>query len=521
MMDNVSNIDKNKRIAKNTMFLYIRLAFVMAVTLYTTRVILRVLGVEDYGIYNVVCGFVAMFGVIQSTISMGTSRFYNYKLGKEGEESINMVFNTSIRVQVILALILAVVVEGIGVWYINNKLTVAPDRLIAAKWIFQFSLFSLLVRLFSTPYGGVIFAFERMGYTAFVSILDAVLKLGIVFVIQYASIDKLILYGFLMSCISLVNLFCNVVYCKLSFKEVYLKRQMDKKLAKSIFSFSGWLLLDPIAYTLRGQGTNMVLNYFLGPVVNAAYGISNQVNSAMDSFTSSFSGAFKPQLVQSYAEGNFQRTKNLMLSMSKITWVLKVMLFVPFILNVDYILRLWLVDVPDYTVSFTFIILLTNLINTLNRPITQVILAIGNIRTYMIITSFIVILNIPISILFLYLGYDATFVLWSILILSVVNQGISVLILSKTFPLVSVKCYIKDVVLPCMIQLIVVVLPVYIVVLSINSGLLDLVLSCLASIAFTFLSSYFVVLSDSEKRILKSFAVSVKTKFVVGSKANN
>lgn len=508
-----NNIDKNKRIAKNTTYLYIRLAFVMGVTLYTTRVLLKALGVDDYGIYNVVCGFVSMFSVIQSTLSSGTSRFYNYKLGIEGRSSVTTVFNTSIRVQALLAIMLLIIIEIIGSWYINNKLIVDPERLIASKWIFQFSVFSLIASIMSTPFSGVIFAFEKMGFTATISIMDAVLKLVIAFIIQHCSVDKLILYGFLIMLISYINLFCNIIYCKLSFKEIYLSNVIDKSLAKSIFSFSGWLILDPIAYTLRGQGNNMILNSFFGPAINAAFALSNQINSAMDSFTSSFSSAFKPQLVQSYAENNIHRTKNLMICMSKITWTLDVMLCVPFIFNINFVLTLWLGEIPAYTTSFATLILIMNLVNILNRPITQIIMAIGDIKAYMIITSSIVCLNIPLSIIFLNLGYPVISVVWIMLILSVINQFISIYILTKKFPIITITSYIKEVLIPCILQLIMVYLSLYITRICINNNeLLFLIFSCLVSLFATFTTAYFVILTKSEKEFLKNILVSIKKK---------
>ena len=268
MSDNTIN---NKRIVKNTIFLYGRLILTMLISLYTTRVILNVLGVVDFGIYNVVCGFVSLFSFLNTTMSNGIQRFYNYEAGKNGIDSVTKVYQTAFLIQLMLVLLILIIIEPLGIWYINNKMVIPEDRLFAANWVFQFSLLSLIFLVMQVPFSAAVMAHEKMDYYASVGILDAFLKLLIVIILPYwGGSANLIIYGLLIFCVSVINLLLYSVYALKNFKELKLSKIFHKDLFKSIFKFTGWNLVEMFAWTTQGQGVNMVINLFCGPVVNAA-----------------------------------------------------------------------------------------------------------------------------------------------------------------------------------------------------------------------------------------------------------
>lgn len=496
----------NKRIAKNTLFLYIRMGVVMLIALYTTRAVLRALGVEDYGVYNVVCGFVAMFGVFNTCFSTSINRYYNYELGQKTESGIRRVYNTAVIIQLFLAILVVLLVELVGGWYINNKMVIPPDRLVTAKWIFQFSMISMFLTIMQAPYSAAVMAYERMDYYAFVSIFDALIKLGFVIMLQYIGGDRLLIYGVLSCIVAASNFLLYFIYCILKFNDIKLQKGIDKPLLKSMMSFAGWSILDPISYMARDQGTNMVLNSFFGPVVNAAQGIAYQIAAAVDSFGGSFSTAFRPQIIQSYSEGQYSRTKNLMFSMSKISFVLHAMLIVPIILEIDLILNLWLgPDFPSYAGGFTCLILVIKTIGSLNSPISQVVSATGNIRKIKLLSAIVISSVVPVAILLFKCGLEPIFAYLALLVLTIINQIGCVIILQQVFPYVTTKEYLSNIIFPCIIHsMLLVVLPLMIKILCPQS-IWSLLLVCLMSVVGTFISSYFIILNRIEKDILKKF----------------
>lgn len=501
MTDNSSN---NKRIAKNTMFLYIRMAFVMLVTLYTVRVVLNTLGVIDYGIYNVVCGFVAMFGVLNTTLSSGINRFYNYELGKKEEGSIQTVYNSAIRIQGLLAIIVFIAVECIGIWYVNNKMVIPVERLRVANWIFQFSVVSIICLIIQIPYSGAIAAFEKMDYLALVGIIEACLKLGIVYLIKIVNFDKLLLFGFLMMLISIIAFLLYFVYAKTHFKVLKFQRKYDKYMIKPLLSFSSWMLLDPLAYTIKGQGSNMALNYFRGPVMNAAYGLSNQVAQALESFSANISTAFKPQIIQSYSAGDYVRTKRLFFSMSKAMYILKLLLCVPIVLETSYLLHIWLGDdFPEIAIRFSQLLVISGLINSFAHPITVLVASKGNIKNYMIITSIIVSLVFPISIIFLAFGLAPDCVYWVMIFSAIANLIAAIIILCQELPFIRIWEYCKIVILPCAFHTVLLLIPLIILYCCMATSFWRVAAIVICSCVSSLLFSYLIVLDKYEKEMLK------------------
>ena len=382
--------------------------FVMIITLYTTKVVLKVLGVVDYGIYNVVCGFVSLFAFLNTSLTTGTNRFYNYAIGKNDKQQETDVYNASLRIQIIILFCAIVISESIGLWYLYNKMVIPVDRLSTAFWIFQFSVISLCLLILQIPYSAAVIAHEKMNFYAVVSIIDAAMKLVFVVLLQYVQYDKLLFYGFLMLVTSATNFIFNWVYSMFKFENIRLDRRVNKEIFRGLFSFSLWSLLDPITVTCRGQGCNMVLNAFFGPVVNAAYGISNQISGAIDGFTNNLSIAFRPQIIQSYSSGEYSRTKALFYSMSRINYMLHLMLIIPVAFSISYILDLWLGSYPSETRIFTICVMIMQTINCLHAPISTVMVATGKIKKIKIVSFIIICSVIPLS-AFQYIQYTIYF----------------------------------------------------------------------------------------------------------------
>lgn len=495
----------NKKLVRNTLFLYLRMVFVMCIALFTTRVVLQVLGVVDYGVYSVVAGFVTLFAVLNNCLSTGTNRFYNYALGKGDDVEFRKVYNASVRIQLIMIVLLVLLLETIGTWYINNKMVLPADRLDAANIVFQCSLISLISVLLQIPYSAAVLANERIDFFAFVSIVDAFCKLGIALLISNVGGDKLIVYGLLLASISIVDLILYYFYCKCNFKALKLSKSLDRGIFKLLLVFSGWSTLDPLSYIVRDQGSNMTLNLFFGPVVNAAYGISAQLSSAVTSFASNLSVAFRPQIIQSYSSGNYDRTKSLMLSMSKISFTLQVIIAIPLIFELNTVLHLWLGDtIPEYTIIFAALVLIINCINTLNEPVSIIMVSTGKIKLVKSVSLFIITSVVPIGYLLLYLGLPPYYIYVTMFCLTIINQVSCVFIMSKKFPVISVKIYISNVAIPCAGLFLSSLVVPFIISSFFDASILRVVILSVLSGISSFTLAYFIFFNRQEKDIVLS-----------------
>lgn len=481
------------------------MGLVLVVSLFTTRVVLQSLGVEDYGIYNVVSGFVAMFSFLNTSMSNGVQRFYNFSLGSNYEYTIKDVYNTALQIQCLLAIILLLLLETLGIWYICTQMVIPLERLNAAIWIFQFSVLSLVLLILQIPYSAAIMAYERMDYYAYLSVFDVVAKLGIAYAIKYAETDKLILYGALSLLVSLISFFLYYIYAKRQFHDLECDYRIRKQLLKPMLSFSGWNIFGSFAYMIKSQGLNMLLNVFFGPIVNAARGISNMVMSAVQGFQSNIVIAFRPQLVQSYASGDNSRVLNLFYSLSKVSFILLAALSIPIIIELDFILHLWIGDtIPDYTAPFTILVLINMVISSLNTPVSQVVHATGKMKTYQLCTSLMVCAILPVSWVFLKFGFDPISVYWVSLILTIINQIVCNLLLKKIFSY-SIREYFMKVICPCVIFSVLVPIIPYIVSRELSASFLRLILIGIISVAISIVVSYFIVLDKSEKKVILTF----------------
>lgn len=401
-----------KRIAKNTLMLYFRQILIMLVSLYTVRVVLNVLGAEDYGIYNVVAGVVTMFGFLSNSMATASQRYFSFDLGKGDTEHLKTTFSVTFQIYLLLIVIVLVVAETLGLWFVNHKLVIPAERLISANIVYQAALFSFSMTLITTPYMASIIAHEKMTVYAYVSIVEVVLKLLIVFLLKILAFDKLGLYGILLAFVSFVVTGIYRFYCLKHFSECRIKFITEKKLFKEITAYSGWNLFGASVGVVKNQITNIFLNLYFGPVVNAARSIASQVNAAVTSFSNNFSTAVRPQIIKSYAADKKDEMLSIMFTASRFTFFLMFLLACPICFNLEPLLGLWLKTVPDYTVLFTRLILIDVMIESISYPLGTGIQATGKIKWYQIIVGSIYLLNLPISLIFLKFGYPPEIVFY-------------------------------------------------------------------------------------------------------------
>lgn len=500
-----TKVSSNERIAVNTVFLAIRMVVVLFITLYTTRVLLAALGIEDYGIYSVVAGFVSMCSFISSAMAHGIQRFFNFESGKNGVKGGKKVFNAGIRIQVILTIIIVVFIELIGFWYINYKMVIPDERLVAAKWVFQAALLSLALTMLSVPFNASIMAHENMHYYALLGILDAVLKLAIAFIIKHFHGDQLILYAYLLASVSVVNLMLNSIYARARFEEIRFAKRIDKELLKSILVFSGWNAFGTFARSMRSQGVGMVLNLFFGPVVNAAQGVAGQVKGAFNALVANLNTAARPQIVQSYSRGETHRTITLMFSVSKLVLFLLFIFAYPILLELPTILGIWLgKNIPEHTVSFLRLVIVTMFVTDIHMVTSSVVHATGKMRTYQLVCSALNVTIIPLVYIVMKLGANAETAFWLGLLIEILVQIASLLILRKLI-VFSIRSYCKEILWPFLkVVLISFTLPL-IPYLIMKQGFIRLVVVTMISVLFSCFVVYNWGLNVKERELVLSF----------------
>lgn len=500
MSDNTAS---NKRIAKNTLFLSVRMVVVLIISLFTTRIVLQALGVVDYGVYNVVCGFVAMFSFLNTSMSNGIQRFFNFEYGRTGEEGANKVYCTSIYIQIAIALLIVLLIEPLGIWYLNHKMVIPQDRIVAAQWIFQFSVLSFVLGVLQAPFSAAVTAHERLDFYAVVSVLDAVLKFGIAFLVIAVAADKLIVYGVLMAFISVIDLAIYYIYCKKNFREVRFKRGFNNELFKSMLGFSGWNLFGSFSGVMADQGINLVLNFFFGPVVNAARGVANQVNGAVQAFVLNISMPVRPQVTQSYAVGNLSRTMNLTYSVSKITCAIVLVLAIPASLEIDILLKLWLGDnIPEHTAAFTIIILITSLITNLNWATSGVVHATGKMREYQVSGSLLRMCSVPLAFFILKYYKVPEIALLSVLLCQFLAHAVGLLVV-RCLVKMSIRDYFSKVVLPIFMVMVISLALVWPLHLIMGEGFPRLIIISIVNVLLVSSLFYIFGFNQTEKDMVK------------------
>ena len=507
----IQSSDNNKRIAKNTLLLYFRMLFMMAVSLYTSRVVLNTLGVEDYGIYNVVGGVVAMFGFINSSMSSATQRYITFALGKGDMNRLQTVFSTTLQIHTLIAGIIVLLGETVGLWFLYNKMQIPADRMDAAFWVLQCSIISTVVMIISVPYNADIIAHEKMSAFAYISILEVVLKLVIVYMLVVFSFDKLILYAILLLAIQLLIRFCYSIYCNRHFEETKYKYVWDKTLFKEMTGFAGWSMFGNLAGVLFGQGLNMLLNVFFGPVVNAARAVAVQVQNAVQGFVSNFQMALNPQITKTYAKGELSDMHKLMYRSARFSFFLLFFLSLPVLFETNFILTLWLKTVPENTVVFLRIMICTSLIYTLSNPLIIANQATGKVKKYQAVCGSILLLILPISYVCLLLGCPA----YSVFIVHFIMESVAQLArMIMLRPLIGIRLrnYFQHIYLKVIIVVAASVILPSLAYLKMSDDFLRFLVVGVLCVISVSASVYTLGLSANERVFAKSKAVAVLNK---------
>lgn len=499
---NSSNISSNRKIASNTLMLYFRMLFSMGITLYTSRIILDILGVVDFGIYSLVGGIVVMLGFLNHAMTASTQRFLIFEIGKNDLIALRKVLNMSITIHVGLGLAVLLISETLGLWFLNNYLNIPNDRLIAANWVYHFSVFSFILTIISVPFNALIIAHEKMKVFALIGVFEVTLKLGVVFSLMLFSQDKLIIYASLIFSVTLLVNTCYYVYNRIKFEES--KRfsfEWDPLLFKQMSGFAGWNLFGVIAGISYNQGVNILLNIFFGPTVNAARGIAFQVQGALNRFVSNFQVAVNPSITKSYAQENLESSFKLVFGASKFSYFLLLLLSMPILFDAELILSLWLKEVPDYTVTFTQLVIIDILIGSVSGAIQNLVQATGKIRRYQIVVSGILLLNLPFSYLFLKLGYGPEFTMFISILFSIVALLARLIIVNQLIGFPS-KSFVTNVIWNILLVTGISVVITYAIYQYIPQSFLGFILLGIVTSLIIICLTYLFGLSKNEKSLI-------------------
>lgn len=493
-------VSSNTTILKNTVFLYIRMFVTMLVSLITVRVVIRTLGVVDYGVYNVIGGVVTSIAFISDVLANSSQRFFAVEIGHADSDRLHKSFNVLFLVYCLAGLMVLLLAETLGLWFLNAKMDIPADRMAAANWVYQFAILSFMVSLISSPYQSIIIANERMNIYAYMSILDVVLKLVIVYLLIIFSYDKLKLYAVLMFIVTAVNRCIYVFICKKQFKETKIELVWDLQSYKSVLNYSTWILVGSFSYIINTQGINILFNLFFGPIANAAYAISNQVKSAVNSFAGSFFTAARPPIIKSYVQKEIEQTDKLFYFSSKIIFILLFVLIVPLFIGVEPILRLWLGEVSDYMPSFVRLMLVYAIIVSMSEPITAIVQAAGEVKKYHGIVDVFTLITLPVSYIIFKMGGVAYWGFIVSILVFFVAHFIRLFIL-KTIYQFSIRRYISKLVLPISFSVVL----VFFIMFGVSEIIRDnLIAQSLISAVIAVAISWFVVLKREERYSLIS-----------------
>ncbi len=495
----------NSRLAKNTVALYVRMLVLMLISLYTSRVVLATLGIDDFGIYNVVGGVVMLFSFLNSSMAGTTQRFLNVELGKDDEESAAKVFSMGINCQMIIMLIFLLLAETVGLWYMNTYVNIPEGRMEAARWVYQLSVIAACVNIFYAPYNGAIIAYEKMGVYAYVSIIEAILKLGIVYLLTIGSFDKLILFAVLTLVVTVITAGIYVVYCQRKFKICHYFRFWDKGLFKGLMSFSGWSIFGNVANLGITQGLNLVLNFFFTVAINAAMGVATQVNGAITRFITGFTTAFSPQITKSYASGEREYFLSLVYRTTRFSFFLFYILALPIFLCCYEIMDIWLEEVPDYAVSFCRLMIIYSLIDSVCNSLASAVSAHGDIKNYQIGLSVLKMLVIPISIFGLYLGAIPEYVLIVNILLNLATYTFRLLYLKKRIAF-NIWDFVKEALVPCVwVLLVSLPVPFIVYILTASMGIWGTLISSMVAVVSTGICALYIGMTLNERNKVISF----------------
>lgn len=510
-----SNSENNKRIAKNTLLLYIRMFISIIIGLYTSRVILEVLGVNDYGIYNVVGGIVAMFSFLNSAMTAASQRFISFELGAGNFEKLKKVFSTSIEIHLVIAFIIFLLAESIGLWFINTKLNISPDRMVAANWVYQSAVLSFMLTVISIPYNACIVAHERMQAFAYISILEVLLKLIVVLLLIIIPYDKLITYSVLILGVALTIRVIYGLYCKRHFTECSFYWIYDKKIFREMFDFAGWSLIGNLGFVIKDQGSNIVLNLFSGTALNAARGVAIQVNGIVSSFSSNFIMALNPQITKQYASGNIDQSINLVYAGCRFSFFLLSIITVPILINIDFILSLWLgTNVPSYTSDFLFYSLWSSIIASMATPIVNALQATGKIRAFQIIIFLIMICEMPLAYIILSLGYEPYYIMFATLFVTFVGLIARFILLKQQVKKYSISYFIFNILIKNLILIIISFSIALVIKNHLPQNFIFFIITSLITVILTVSIIYILGITKRERALLNSKLLTTVNKFI-------
>ena len=491
----------NKRIAKNTMLLYVRMMFIMAVQLFTSRVVLNTLGVVDYGIYNVVGGIVTMFAFLNGAMITSTQRYITFELGKGNIERLKEVFTTCVQIHLIISLVIIILGETIGLWFLYEKMVIPEDRFTAAMWVYQLSILTMCVQVMSVPYNSDIVAHEQMGVFATISVIEVVLKLAVVYMLVVSNFDKLILYAILIAAVQLIIRFFYTWYCNNHFPESRLIHAFDKQLVKELGKFMGWNIWGNLAGTLFSAGLNLLLNMFFGPVVNAARAVAIQVETAIANFSTNFQMAVNPQITMLYAQNNLQDLHKLLFRASKFTFMLLFILSLPVMIETDMILKVWLKTVPEYTVIFLRLLLCIVIVDSVAKPLMTAAAATGDVKLYQSLIGGILLSIVPIAYVVLKLGGSPESVYIVHLTICII-AFITRLWVIKPMIRLSLRQYFSSVILRCMIIIAVSLLICALIKYALPVSIQSTIIVCCSCILTASVTSYLLGLTPKERSFI-------------------
>ena len=497
------NNSTQKRLAKNTLFLYFRMFIIMAVTFFTTRVVLDKLGVDDYGIFNTIGGIVVLFTFINNAMVTATQRFLNFYLGKDEIEKVRLFFSLSLLTHVIIGIIVVILTEGIGLWFLYYKMSLPPDRFNAAFWVLQISTLITFTRIIRSPYNACIIAYEKMDFYAYISIVDVILKLLIVYLLNIVELDKLVLYTFLSFIVSLLITIAYKLYCNRYFPISKFTFLWDKKSFNEIFNFSSFSLLGNMANMVTQQCVNMIINSFCGVAVNAAVGVSSQLSHGVYNFITNFQIAFNPVLVKTYAKNEIEDLKNLIYKVSKLSYYLMFCISLPLLVYCEEFLGLWLKEVPQYTVDFSRLTVLSFLIDTLAEPLWKTVQATGKIKRYQIVTSSILLCNLPLCYISLRLGYSPILVFGIKLAINFFTYLYRIYYTNKLIHFTILE-YAKNIVIPIVIVTFIII-GISLIIVHLNSYY---IFSSILLFVLSLLIIYLIGMTKSEKKFMKEIVKS-------------
>lgn len=498
----------NKIIAKNTIFLFIRTLLVMGISLYTSRVVLSVLGVDDFGIYNVVGGVVSMLAFLNSAMVQASQRYLSFAQGKNDVEEQKKVFSTSVLIHVTIAIIVVLILETLGLWYVNNKVVLPPDRLRAANFVYQFSILIFLCKILVVPYNASVIAHEKMDIYAYISIADYVLQLILVIVLKFVSYDKLILYGAMMLFVACCYYLFYYAYTKKHFVECTFQWDNNRNLYKEMFSFASWAFLGGLGYVARNQGVNLVINLFCGPAVNAARGVAYQVSAAVQTLISSFQQSMNPQITKRYAAEEIDSMMRLVRAGSKYSFLLLLICFVPILVRPDYILELWLGNVPKYASGFLVMAIVMALITSMGGPLNTAMQATGDIKLFQIVVSIIMCCDIPLAYYLLTIGIEPYLVTGVSIFTSIICLFAKLIILKRQIKY-NLWNFIVSVVCRNMLVAVVVFILFKILSAYIPSSFAGFLLLCILSVVLNGAIIYALGFDSSERKLIGSLMKSM------------